>query len=264
MSKAGKLHELLAVEGGAKGEKDRIKEETLVTFAKRAHLFTGYIKKLHMLAEERKTEEGEERQSLSETVHDKLDYMSDSFTRYWDIKLQKESANQEAKADVEIDGVAFCKDLPVSFLLSMEDELKQMRKVYDSIPTLQPGIAWEEDNLTKQGAYKTSHPTEKNKTEKTVEHKVIVPPTKEHPARVSEWTEDRTIGKYITTSWSGMITPTEKSLMIGRVDKMLRAFKKARQRANCQETKKRHIGKDIFKFINEPWIVLKSEWTENK
>lgn len=246
----GQLHELLAIEGDLKGEKDKIRDEAVTTFSKKPGLFIGQLKKLEMFDAARASEQGEERHALSETVNKKLEYTSKAFSRYWDVKIQKESANQEAKADVEIDGTVLFTDLPVTFLLAMEEELRQVRKVYDAIPTLQPGIDWEKDDTLGKDVYKASHPIEKNKTEKTIEHKVLVPPTKEHPAQITQWNEDRPVGKYITYSWCGMVTPADKSKMLGQVDKILRAFKKARQRANTQETKKRQIGREVFNFIN--------------
>ncbi len=249
MSKKGQLHELLAVEGDLKGEKEKVKEEALYTFSKKPGLFMGFTKKLSMFSDDRTNEETEDRQDLTDTVPKKLKYIEGAFSRYWDVRLQKETANQEATSDVEIDGVVLFKEMPVSFLLGMEEELKQLRKVFDAIPTLAPGTEWEKDEAQGPDVYKTKYTIEKNKTEKTVQHKVLVPPTKEHPAQVTEWSEDVPVGKYISSSWSGMVTPLEKSTMLSKLDKMLRAFKKARQRANTQETKKIQAGKEIFEYI---------------
>lgn len=246
------LHELLAIEGDLKGEKDKIRDETINTFSKKPNHFLGSIKTLTMFDESRAEEEaaGAEQIEIDTTVGEKLQYMSGAFVRFWDAKLQKEKANQEAKADVEIDGKAFLSSVPVTFLLAMEEELKQMRKVYSAIPTLQPGIDWVKDEQKGKGYYKSANPVVKHKTEKTVESKIIVPVTKEHPAQVREWTEDKPVGKYTTQYWSGMISPADKSVMLGKLDKVLRATKKARQRANNQETKSVEIGKAIFNYIN--------------
>lgn len=246
------LHELLAIEGDLKGEKDKIKDETINTFSKKPNLFLGSIKTLTMFDESRAEEEaaGSEIIEIQTTVAEKLKYMSGAFVRFWDAKLQKEKANQEAKADIVIDGKAILEDVPVTFLLTMEDELKQMRKVYDAIPTLQPGIDWVEDKQKGKGYYKSVNPVVKHKTEKSIESKIIVPVTKEHPAQVREWTEDKPVGKYTTQNWSGMISPAEKSVILGKLDKVLRAIKKARQRANNQETTSVEIGKTIFNYIH--------------
>jgi len=246
------LHELLAVEGDLKGEKDKIREETFNTFDKKPAHFTGGLRMLEMFDEARKEEEaaGTERQEIVTTVPEKLRYMSGAFIRFWDAKLQKETANQEARADVMIDGKEFAKGVPVTFLLSMEEELKQLRKVYDKIPTLQPGIEWKKDPQRGEFYWKTAYPVVKHKTEKTIEYKTIVPATKEHPAQVKEWAGDKPVGKYSTENWSGMLSPAEKSIMLGKIDTILRAVKKARQRANNQDVKKFTMGISIFNFIH--------------
>jgi hypothetical protein len=48
-----------------------------------------------------------------------------------------------------------------------------------------------------------------------------------------------------------MITPARKSELLDRIDKLLRAVKKARQRANGTEVVKVNVGKSIMDFINE-------------
>jgi len=246
------LHELLAVEGDLRGEKDKIREETLTTFSKKANLFSGFIKTLEMFDDSRREEEAgsEERVELVTTVPDKLKYMSGAFIRFWDAKLQKEVSNQEAKANITIDGQEIFKDLPVTFLLSMEEELKQLRKLYEAIPTLQPGISWIKDPQKGENFYKTEHPQVRHKTEKTVQHKILVAPTKEHPAQIREWSEDKPVGRYTTEQWCGMVSSAEKSAILGKVDKMLRAVKKARQRANNQVVQERTIAKEMFDYFH--------------
>ena len=250
MKKPARLHELLAIEGDLKGEKDKVKVEAFNTFSKKPGLFMGHFKQLAMFDEKRENEQTEERQELTETVPKKLKYLTGAFTRYWDVKANKEIANQLAQADVEIDGQTIFTNLPVSFLLGMEEELKQLRKVYDAIPTLQPGVEWKHDDLDEKGVYTTAYPLQKNKTEKTTKHHVTYPATKEFPAQVAEWTDDIPIGQWSTVSKSGMMSPLEKSLLLGRLDKVIRAFKKARQRANMQETGKYPVGKAIFDFVH--------------
>jgi hypothetical protein len=244
------LHEFLAVEGDLKGEKDKIRNETLITLTKKQEHFLGYIRRLEMFDDARGQEETEERRALVTTVMDKLKYSSEASIRFWDLRLQKELANQQAKADIVVDGVEMAKGVPVTFLLTMEEELKQLRKVYDAIPTLQPGVSWVKDETLGEGVYKSEYSVKKNKTEKTIEHKILVPTTKEHPAQVREWSEDKPIGRYVQENWSGMFSPAEKSAVLGRIDKVLRAVKRSRQRANTQEVLKASVGRQIFNFIH--------------
>lgn len=246
------LHELLAVEGDLKGEKNKVRDETLVVFTKKPNLFLGFVKRLEMFDAKKENEEaaGGERSEITTTVPKKLNYVSKAFVRFWDAKLQKEAANQEAVADVIIEGATFLKDVPVTFLLGMEEELKQLRKVYDSIPTLQPGIDWLQDPQKGNGYWKAAHSIIKQKTKQLIQSKVVAEPTKEHPAQIREWSEDVQVGKYCTENWSGMISPAQKSNALSRLDTVLRAFKKARQRANNQEVKSARIGKQVFDYIH--------------
>lgn len=249
------LHELLAVEGDLKGEKEKAKEETLDVFTKRLSLFQGSIRTLEMFDEKRKEEEqgSIERSKLAETVNSRLNIMAQSFIRFWDAKYQKEISNQEAKADIVISGLNI-NNVPVTFLLSMEDELRQLKKIYESIPVLMQGIEWIKDELEGIGIYKVKHPVIKHKTEKTIQHKILVPATKEHPAQIKEWSEDKPVGRYKQEFWSGMLSSADKSEILRRIDIVTRAIKKARQRANNQEVSFDTIGKKIFDFIHDKTI----------
>ena len=91
----------------------------------------------------------------------------------------------------------------------------------------------------------------RSKTKNKHRHEVMVPATKEHPAQVNQWNEDLPIGTFITTRWTGTISPAKKAEMMDRIDTLLKAVKKARSRANRTEVVKLPVGKKIFDFINE-------------
>jgi len=243
------LHELLAVESDLDGAHKKILDETRVTFTKKSDHFLGQHRKFEMFVEDG-IHYPEESKALDTTVQEKLDHMKKTEIRYFDAILQKEATNQNATADLIVDGVTITTGLPATFLLGMETRLKHLRTAYESIPTLQPGIEWVLDPAIGKNIYKTAKPLEKIKTETVIEPVVLYEATKEHPAQVKESSKVKNIGKYTTTGWSGMITPAEKSALLGKIDKLIRAFKKARQRANTTEVTKRTIGKEIFDFIN--------------
>jgi hypothetical protein len=249
-NKAGQLHELLAVESDLRGVKDKEKNAVTRDFTTKPGMFLGAVKQLKMFDESRKNEDGEARQEVEDTVMERINNATGHFVRYWNLRLQKESANQAARSDVMVDGKAMFTNVPVTFLLNMEEEIRQLKQVYAAAPTLQPGIAWVPDEQKGRGIYKSEHKEEKTKGEKSVEFTVMVPATEHHPAQVKEWSSEKIIGKFITENWSGMITPADKSIMLSRVDKLLAAFKKARQRANCQETLPIQIGKEIIDYIH--------------
>lgn len=243
------LHELLAVEGDLDGAHKKILEETRVTFTKKQDHFMGQHRKLEMFVEDG-INYPEEHKAIDTTVQEKLDYMKKTEIRYFDAMLQKEATNQTARADLVIDGITIGSSLPATFLLGMETRLKYLRSAYEVIPTLQPGVEWEKDASQGHSIYKIAKPTEKLKTETIIEPVVLYKATKEHPAQIKEVSKVITVGKYILTSWSGMITPAEKSALLEKIDKLIRAFKQARQRANTTEVVKTSIGKELFAYIN--------------
>ena len=191
----------------------------------------------------------EEQQELDCTVKDKMDYMAGHIVRYFDAILQKEKTNQSAVADLIVDGVVIAEKLPATFLLGLEKRLKLVREVYKQIPTLPLGKKWLEDSTMGQGVYLCHTPDEKFKTRKVFRFNVLYEATPEHPAQIEKWEEQENVGKYVTVTWSGMITSAKKSSILGRVDKLIRATKKARQRANAAEVVELSVGKEIFDYI---------------
>jgi hypothetical protein len=243
------LHELLAVEGDLDGAHKKILEETKNTFTKKTAHFMGQHRKLEMFIDDG-IKQPESFKKIDTTVDQKLKYMQKTEVRYFNAMLQKEATNQTAVADLIVDGATIGTDLPATFLLGMETRLKHLRSVYELVPTLAPGISWVEDDSQGDNIFKTEHPEEKLKTETVIEPVILYNATKEHPAQIKEVSKVNNVGKYSLTSWSGMITPAEKSALLGRVDKLVRAFKQARQRANTAEVVKRTIGTEIFTYIN--------------
>lgn len=245
----GKLHELLAVEADLDGAHRKILLETATTFTKKADHFQGFHRSTHMLREDG-IDYPETIKAIDTTVDAKLDYMSKTEIRYFDALLQKEATNQVAMADLIIDGVTIAKNLPATYLLGMESRLKSLRGVYDAIPTLAPGLTWDEDTQKGKGVFVSRYDDKKLKTETVVEPVVFYEATKEHPAQVKESSKTNTVGTIITKHWSGMITPAHKSALLGKVDKLIRGMKQARQRANSTEIIKSTVGKELFDFIN--------------
>jgi hypothetical protein len=246
----GKLHELLSVESDLEGTANKIREEAIHTLAKKPDHFISMQKKLEMFDESKSNENLEERKEMVTTVKDKLDYVAEHHIRYIDAVFQKELTNSFAKADLVVDGITLSMNVPATFLLGMETKLKKIRDVYEAIPTLAPGIKWEKDNTLGNGVYRSATPDIKLKTAKTFQHKILVNPTDKHPAQIEKWEESIPVGKYTTTTQCSMMTPAEKSNLIGRIDKLIQGCKQARQRANCAEVQKAEIGKVFFDYID--------------
>ncbi len=252
-----KQHELLAVEADAQGQYKNILAETRKVF-KTGNLFQGSHKKLEMFQDDG-IEHPVERSEMATTVFKRLNYNNETVSKYFDILIQKESTNQVAVADIMVDNVAIAEKIPVTFLLGMESRLRELRSVYLSIPTLDQGIRWELDEGEGEGVWRASHTKETIKTMMTFKSQILYDakfPTEgqggnSQPAQIEKWEEQVPVGKYVQTLWSGMITPAEKSKYLGKIDILIAAVKKARQRANSTKVVDAKIGKTLIDFIHE-------------
>lgn len=251
MSKKGKLHELLAVEGDKAQIAKHVLEEGTHVFNKKIEFFVGHNKNLEYFDENRNENEGGvvDQREITTTVREKLSYIFEQVSVYYDVVLQKELTNRNAESDLEIDGIVFGVDLPATFLLGLEAKLCKVRELVKQIPTLLPGISWKEDKTLGKGVYRKTTPDITYKTEKTIKPFELSPATKEHKAQVEKLSVDVNIGKYTNEIWASMLTVAEKSAMLQRVDNLISAVKKARQRANDCEIVDAHIGKKIMDYI---------------
>jgi hypothetical protein len=246
-----KLHEVLAVEANKEGIAKNIMAESVTNFKSKHNLFTGGVKVLTMNEDSDENKALEDANSvveeMSTTVAKRLSYTEGPIIDWLNVVLQKEATNQTAKADIEVDGVVIATGLPATFLLGLETKLIKVRDVYNEVPTLDPKTVWEKQE---DGTHKTKHPDVKTKTQKRPQFRVLYEATKEHPAQVEKWMEEVTVGKYSTNYTSGMMTALAKSEVLGRIDKLIQAVKKARQRANNVDVVKSSVGEELFKYIN--------------
>lgn len=245
-----KLHEVLAVEADLEGKYKKVCEETTKTFKDRPTHFLGSVRTQEMFKDDG-ISYPPEYLDMGTTVNKKLLYTWKSISPYFKALLQKEKTNQEAKADLVVNGVVLMENLPATFLLGMETRLKHVRNVYDHIPTLPIGIEWKHDPTRGKDVYITANPDEKLKTERQFKSQILVQPTDHHPAQIEKWEEQVAIGRFVKHTWSGMLSSADKSRNLENIDILIRAFKQARQRANAQEIVKadKDIGEILFNFI---------------
>jgi len=242
-----KLHELLAAEASVAAAYNSISEETLKVFGKPDH-FTKQTTAVSYFAEDEKNLNTFETKDSVTTVDERLDWqLGDAFRSYFDLLAQKDSTNQKAQADVELDGKVFLTGVPATYLLTLETKIGDLRKKFETIPTLQPGPLWIEDK--NEGKWRTAEASVSFKTKKTIRPIILVGPTDKHPAQVEKISEDVAVAKIERTTWSGMWTSTQKSEVLARLDALLIALKQARQRANCQEVVKLPVAKRISEYL---------------
>jgi hypothetical protein len=249
------LHQLLAVQGDVKNEYNHVLEERKTTLQKKADHFLEGRRELKMFDAARQEEESAHAQhkEMVSTVPAQLDYMRHAVERRVDHMLQTAATNQTASADWLADGIPLGgedgQNLPVVFLLEMEQILSDMRQVVEKIPTLAPGVKWIPDPQKGKGVYQAEFDEDSLRTEKKLRWQEVAPSTDKHKAQVETWKEDVPVGKYSLKRWSGMITPAAKSRLLGAISKRMEELKRARMRANNAEIVQRKFAKALMDSI---------------
>lgn len=243
-----KLHETLAVENELQNVAKKMLAESERTMGKES-LFMGQVRTLNMFDQSLERENTTERKELTTTVDENLNFLFPHLARYWDCVAQKDATNQEAIADVIIDGKSILKGVSATTLLGLETKLAELRKVLMVIPTLAPGVAWEVDSQAEAGVYKTEYPEKTFKSEKDVQFKTAAKATKEHPEQVAQLPTTTNVGAYETIKQSGMYSPLSKARILDRLDVIRNAIKQARMRANNVDVVKASVGTTILGFL---------------
>lgn len=246
-----KLHEVLAVESGLQSAAKKTNDDTITTFGKRDENFISIVRQMTYFNDEETRLNTIETKEMPTTVPDRLNALVAPNARALDAYLQKEATNQKATADIVIGDAILAADVPGTVLLGLETKLAELRKVYEAIPTLAPGPVWVLDADTRKGVYKAQTVATTFSTRKTMRVITMAAATEHHPAQVATVPEDVAVAKIEVQAWSGMMTVAHKTDLLERLDQLLRAVKRARQRANATEVVVRDIGRTLFDFVHE-------------
>lgn len=248
------LHELLAVERHRNAQVEALLTETLNKFGK-YDFFAGAIKTLKMIEDNTANaaleKAAEARREVPTTVHETLEYVFDFWANAEDVQVQKNCTNRTATGTVTIDGLTLA-DMPVDELLGLEVRLDKLRNLAKQMPSLNAAKAWV-PLPERKGLYKTLHEETTTKTEKVMYPVVMSPATDKHPAQVKEAMKDNVVGTFHLIEFSGAASTEQKARFIERLDALIGAVKQARMRANTTEIVKVNVGRDIAKWLMEPF-----------
>lgn len=164
----------------------------------------------------------------------------------WDSRAARDYANMEAKADVVVGETILVKDAPVTWLLDMEKQLNDLKKVIELIPILDSAQVWTED--TEAGLWRSGK-VQTNKTKKVDKVVVLLEQTQHQQGKAEIRPEDVTVGYWNQTNFSGAMPATVKKRMLERVNILADAFKVARGEANKVTVKLQDIGKTLLDYI---------------
>lgn len=239
-----KLNQIIAIAQGKKGAAKKEMEHAYHLFEK-GELFNGLVREYRPLADE-----GEKLPSENKKIQFNVDNLlaqaNKASADMFDVVIQQDLANCEAKADVVVDGKTILKNIPATSLIFIEKQLTDFEALIGRVPTLDLNENWQFDEG--KGLH-VSNPVETHRTVKKQEPLVLYPATPEHPAQTQIITKDEIAGYWRNTKMSGAWTTTKKNEVLARVKTLKEAVIIAREQANNQEVQTTKIGKDLLSHI---------------
>ena len=172
--------------------------------------------------------------------------VSTALAEMYDVVATQDHANCNAKADVVGNGEVLLSQVPVTYLMFLEKQVKDLETFVGKLPTLDPSEMWSHNEGVDMWS---TQPAETTRTKKTTGFVVKYEATKEHPAQVAEVQEDVLVGYWSTIKFSGAIPAKEKNQMLQRVRGLHEGILKAREEANLIEAPNVSIGKQLLKFV---------------
>lgn len=248
-----KLHELLAVEKSLRGQAEATRTDLKNTFEKKRVHFSEVIQTFHSITEG-VDPKVEGKLEIQTTVAKELQWIGEKLAKAIDLGHQVDMANTLARADVILDdGTVVLSNVPATSLLQLEKRVAEIQELVHAIPTLDPTKGFEPEPERGAGIYR-ARDVEKPRTEKKFSYVVMVQPTDKHPAQVKELMLDQSVGRVVQQEWSSLLTVTQKGDMLDRVERLLRAVKAARSRANEQviDVKTEVIGERLLNYVFRP------------
>lgn len=247
-----KLHELLAVEGNLENQAAKVTAELKASFEKKRHLFEEKTV-VFTPNGEGQNQVVEAQSNIQTTVLKELELLTPFLAKSFDASYRVSEANTVARADVVLDldngAVTLLTGVPATTLLELEKRLNDITNLVNAIPTLDPAKGFNPDSQKGLGYYQAR---KINKTRTKKEKVVLVKyqATKEHPAQTELIDQDIPVGTVQEQEWSGLITPSEKSDLLSRVETLARAVRQARSRANEVEVDtSKKIANKLLNFI---------------
>ena len=239
-----KLNQVVAIERPTKQRVERSNTDIYHAMQK-PDLYEGHYKKYEPLEAGKETFPPDAKHVQQNAVTN-LQEVAKNLVELFDISIQRDVANCQAKADITVDGTVLAKDIPITFLMFLEKELNALNTVLNTIPTLDPAESWTFDGGT--GMHKTA-PRQTIKTAKVQEALVLYPATDKHPAQTQLISVDKIVGNWEAIRISGAAPAPYKKKLQERIQSLLRAVKCAREEANTTQAPEKPVGQKLMDWV---------------
>lgn len=165
-----------------------------------------------------------------------LDGLQEVMAALCDVVLTKDEAKMEARGDIVVDGEVLLADVPTSYLLFLEDQLKELGKVIKALPLLDPKEEWRADPV------RGLHAADPRKTasKQPVQHvQVLYDATPQHPAQTRPYETQDPVGDWTVVQMSGAFEADRIAELESRSRTLRVAVQCAREEANTMTVTER-------------------------
>ena len=240
-----KLNQINAIVSGRKSDTEKAVTE-LYKLIQKDTLFTGRERTYRPMDEVNGQKQPSESQRVQQRADDLIRQAVSKWIDLWNLIYTQDLGNQQAKADVVVEGKTLLAQVPVTFLLFLDKQVNDLETFLSKLPTPDPAEEWSHD--ANSGLLR-SKSTESLRTSKEPTVIVKYEATKDHPAQTELFTKDVPVGTWTQILYSGCLTTDRKNALLDRVKNLKDAVKLAKEQANLQEVEKQKIADAIFGYV---------------
>ena len=240
-----KLNQINALVTGRKTEAEKAVTD-IYKILQHPNLFEGMKRTYSPFDEDQGEKLPPEETKVQQRVGQLVSQAQIKWSDLWNLTATQDAGNQLAKADIVIDNVKILADVPVTTLLFLEKQVKDLEAFIAKLPTPAIDETWTYDSAI---GMLRSNPSGSNRTKKVPQAFQKAPATDKHPAQVEFFYEDVAVGRWDTVKFSGAMPADRKQFRLDRVHQLRDAIKVAREEANSIEVKPVKIADAIFHFV---------------
>jgi hypothetical protein len=209
-------------------------------------LYTGLSRTYTPLNDEDPDRPDNTHKSVQLTASHVLARLTEVVSGFWDAEATLARSNQDARADLVVDGLTILRDVPGTVFLFLEKQLADIRTFLTKLPVLDSTETWVYDDVK---GYHRTEPVDTQRTRKVNKVLTAAPATDKHPAQVHIYQDDVPVGTWSVTKFSGALTPARKTELLTRVNKLYDAVKQAREAANLTEVTELRIAQPLLGWL---------------
>ena len=240
-----KPNQINALVTARKGDAEKQLTELYKLIQKEA-LFAGRERTYRPLDEVNGQKLPPESQRVQHRADDLIRQARAKWAELWNLVLTQDTGNQQARADVVVDGKTVLANVPVTTLLFLDKQVNDLETFVSKLPTPDPSEEWAHDPNT---GLLRSRTTESVRTSKEPTVIVKYPATTEHPAQTELFTKDVPVGTWTQILYSGSIPADRKNTILARVRKLQDAIKLAKEQANLLDVERQKAGEPLLGYV---------------